>query len=87
LGVLEVAPPPRKATLPEPNGAGDVPPWLEPYPDVLQDNLVDQAPGPEARYETTEAISLAFITALQLLRRASAPYLCCATCWATARAR
>jgi RNA polymerase sigma-70 factor (ECF subfamily) len=34
---------------------------------VLLDNLVDQAPGPETRYETTEAISLAFITALQLL--------------------
>jgi RNA polymerase sigma-70 factor (ECF subfamily) len=34
---------------------------------VLLDNLVDQAPGPEARYETAEAISLAFITALQLL--------------------
>jgi RNA polymerase sigma-70 factor (ECF subfamily) len=54
-------------TLPEPTGAGDAPPWLEPYPDVLLDNLVDQRPGPEARYETTEAISLAFITALQLL--------------------
>jgi len=54
-------------TLPEPTGVSDVPPWLEPYPDVLLDNLVDQAPGPETRYETTEAISLAFITALQLL--------------------
>ena len=54
-------------TLPEPTAVSDVPPWLEPYPDVLLDNLVDQAPGPEARYETTEAISLAFITALQLL--------------------
>jgi len=54
-------------TLPEPAGVSDVPPWLEPYPDVLLDNLVDQAPGPETRYETTEAISLAFITALQLL--------------------
>ncbi|MBO2451707.1 RNA polymerase subunit sigma-70 [Actinomadura barringtoniae] len=53
--------------LPEPTGAGDVPPWLEPYPDVLLGGLVDQAPGPETRYETTEAISLAFITALQLL--------------------
>jgi RNA polymerase sigma-70 factor (TIGR02960 family) len=53
--------------LPEPTGAGDAPPWLEPYPDVLLDHLVDQRPGPEARYETTEAISLAFITALQLL--------------------
>jgi RNA polymerase sigma-70 factor (TIGR02960 family) len=54
-------------TLPEPTGVSDAPPWLEPYPDVLLDHLVDQAPGPEARYETTEAISLAFITALQLL--------------------
>ncbi|MEZ0091865.1 RNA polymerase subunit sigma-70 [Streptacidiphilus sp. EB129] len=53
--------------LPEPTSAGDAPPWLEPYPDVLLDHLVDQRPGPEARYETTEAISLAFITALQLL--------------------
>jgi RNA polymerase sigma-70 factor (ECF subfamily) len=55
------------AALPEPTGAGDAPPWLEPYPDVLLGHLVDQRPGPEARYETTEAISLAFITALQLL--------------------
>ena len=54
-------------TLPEPTAVSDAPPWLEPYPDVLLDNLVDQAPGPAARYETTEAISLAFITALQLL--------------------
>jgi RNA polymerase sigma-70 factor (TIGR02960 family) len=56
-----------EATLPEPTGAGDAPPWLEPFPDVLLDHLVDRRPGPEARYETIEAISLAFITALQLL--------------------
>jgi RNA polymerase sigma-70 factor (ECF subfamily) len=62
-----IAPPLPEATLPEPAGAGDAPPWLEPYPDVLLDHLADQRPGPEARYETTEAISLAFITALQLL--------------------
>ncbi|WP_245401417.1 sigma-70 family RNA polymerase sigma factor [Nocardia albiluteola] len=62
-----IAPPPREAAMPEPTGAGEAPPWLEPYPDVLLDHLVDQRPGPEARYETTEAISLAFITALQLL--------------------
>ncbi len=62
-----IAPPLPEAPLPEPTGAGDAPPWLEPYPDVLLDHLVDQRPGPEARYETTEAISLAFITALQLL--------------------
>jgi RNA polymerase sigma-70 factor (ECF subfamily) len=62
-----VAAPLPEVTLPEPSGAGDAPPWLEPYPDVLLDHLVDERPGPEARYETTEAISLAFITALQLL--------------------
>lgn len=62
-----IAAPLRGAALPEPADAGDAPPWLEPYPDVLLDHLVDQRPGPEARYESTEAISLAFITALQLL--------------------
>ena len=62
-----IALPLPEATLPEPAGAGDAPPWLEPYPDVLLGHLVDERPGPEARYETTEAISLAFITALQLL--------------------
>ncbi|MFF5297202.1 RNA polymerase subunit sigma-70 [Paractinoplanes globisporus] len=62
-----IVPPLPEAALPEPIGAGDTPPWLEPYPDVLLDHIVDQRPGPEARYETTEAISLAFITALQLL--------------------
>jgi RNA polymerase sigma-70 factor (TIGR02960 family) len=45
----------------------DEPPWLEPYPDQLLDDLPEQAPGPEPRYEMREAISLAFITALQLL--------------------
>src|ERR1700683_3988284 len=51
---------------PEPTRAGDVP-WLEPYPDVLFDQLAEPELGPEARYESMEAISLAFITALQLL--------------------
>ncbi|MGW3116614.1 sigma-70 family RNA polymerase sigma factor [Streptomyces sp. NPDC001107] len=62
-----IAAPLPEADLPEPTGAGDAPAWLEPYPDVLLDHLVDRRPGPEARYETTEAIYLAFITALQLL--------------------
>ena len=34
---------------------------------LLLDGLSDQAPGPEARYESREAISLAFVTAVQLL--------------------
>ncbi|MFL6112856.1 MAG: RNA polymerase subunit sigma-70 [Catenulispora sp.] len=62
-----IAAPLPDVSLSEPAGAGDAPPWLEPYPDVLLDHLVDQRPGPEARYETAEAISLAFIVALQLL--------------------
>ena len=40
--------------------------WLEPYPDVLLDDLSSTV-SPEARYEAREAISLAFVTALQLL--------------------
>ncbi len=51
---------------PEPTRLGEVV-WLEPYPDILLEGLADSAPGPEARYEATEAISLAFVTALQLL--------------------
>lgn len=40
--------------------------WLGPYPDVLE-SAIDLPVGPEARYEQRESISLAFITALQLL--------------------
>ena len=43
------------------------PSWLQPYPDSLLDGVPDTAPGPEARVERREAISLAFVTALQLL--------------------
>jgi len=52
--------------------------WLEPYPDLLLDGIPDHQPGPEARYEASEAISLAFITALQLLppRQRAALILC-----------
>ena len=53
-------------TPPEPSRHGQVT-WLEPYPDLLLEDLPDTAPGPQARYEAREAISLAFITALQLL--------------------
>lgn len=43
------------------------PTWLEPYPDVLLEQLADTSPGPDARYETREAVGLAFVTALQHL--------------------
>jgi RNA polymerase sigma-70 factor (TIGR02960 family) len=51
---------------PEPTRLGEVV-WLEPYPDALLDSAIDEPIGPESRYEQTEAISLAFVTALQLL--------------------
>jgi RNA polymerase sigma-70 factor (TIGR02960 family) len=41
--------------------------WLEPCPDALLEGLADRAPGPEARFAAAEAVSLAFITALQFL--------------------
>jgi hypothetical protein len=43
------------------------PRWLEPYPDVLLEDIADHAPGPDARYETKEAVALAFVTRLQHL--------------------
>jgi len=58
--------PPPGVDTPEPTRLGETP-WLEPYPDVLLEGLADAAPGPEVRYEASEAISLAFIIALQTL--------------------
>src|SRR5512132_1133172 len=57
--MAEVAPP-------EPTRLGELV-WLEPYPDALLEGAIDVPLGPEARYEQTEAISLAFVTALQVL--------------------
>jgi RNA polymerase sigma-70 factor (ECF subfamily) len=41
--------------------------WLEPYPDALLEGIADGAAGPDARYETREAVTLAFLTALHRL--------------------
>jgi RNA polymerase sigma-70 factor (TIGR02960 family) len=51
---------------PEPTRLGEVV-WLEPYPDALFEGAIDVPLGPEARYEQNESISLAFVTALQVL--------------------
>jgi RNA polymerase sigma-70 factor (ECF subfamily) len=51
---------------PEPTRLGEVV-WLEPFPDALLEGAIDIPLDPEARYEQTEAISLAFVTALQVL--------------------
>jgi RNA polymerase sigma-70 factor (TIGR02960 family) len=55
-----------KVEPPEPTRLGEVV-WLEPFPDSLLEGAPGGPPGPEARYEQTEAISLAFVTALQTL--------------------
>jgi RNA polymerase sigma-70 factor (ECF subfamily) len=51
---------------PEPNRLGEVV-WLEPFPDALLEGAIDVPLDPEARYEQTEVISLAFVTAIQVL--------------------
>jgi RNA polymerase sigma-70 factor (TIGR02960 family) len=51
---------------PEPTRLGEIV-WLEPFPDVLLGDATDTPLGPEARYEQTESISLAFVAALQVL--------------------
>jgi RNA polymerase sigma-70 factor, ECF subfamily len=56
----------RMTQMPEPTRWSE-PVWLEPYPDVLLEGIRDETPGPEARYETREAIALAFIVGLQHL--------------------
>ena len=51
---------------PEPTRRGEVV-WLEPYPDNFLQGAIEVPLGPEAHYEQTESISLAFVTALQVL--------------------
>ncbi len=51
---------------PEPSRLGQIV-WLEPFPDALLAGGLGTPLDPEARYEQTEAMSLAFVTALQIL--------------------
>jgi len=51
---------------PEPTRLGEIV-WLQPFPDALLEGAVGVPHSPEARYEQAEAISLAFVTALQAL--------------------
>ena len=51
---------------PEPTGLNEIV-WLEPFPDTLLEDVMDVPLGPEARYEQSESMSLAFMNALQVL--------------------
>jgi RNA polymerase sigma-70 factor (TIGR02960 family) len=62
---------PREVTglpsgAPEPTSRAE-PLWLEPYPDSLLEGIAETSPGPETHYESKEAVSLAFVAALQRL--------------------
>ena len=52
----------------EPTRLGEIV-WLEPFPDALLEGALDVPLGPDARYEQTESISLAFVKGLQVLPR------------------
>jgi RNA polymerase sigma-70 factor (TIGR02960 family) len=52
--------------LPESYRLGEVV-WLEPFPDALLEGAINVPLGPEARYEQSESISLAFVKGLQVL--------------------
>ncbi|WP_233841797.1 sigma-70 family RNA polymerase sigma factor [Dyella sp. 2HG41-7] len=62
--------------------------WLEPYPDAYLDGIVDESPGPEARYAGDEVVQLAFVTVIQQLppRQRAALLLCEVLGWSTLEA-
>src|SRR3954453_1547995 len=54
------------STAPQPTRYGEVL-WLEPYPDALLEGIIDNAAGPEARYENREGVTPAFLPPLPRL--------------------
>jgi RNA polymerase sigma-70 factor, ECF subfamily len=52
--------------VPKGEPSGDIT-WLEPFPDSEIEQLPDDAPGPDVRYESREAVRLAFVAAIQYL--------------------
>ena len=54
------------AEMPDGTPAADVA-WLEPYPDSDLDGIADDAPNPEARYTSRQAVQLAFVAVVQQL--------------------
>jgi RNA polymerase sigma-70 factor (ECF subfamily) len=75
---------PASAAMQMPEGA---PPtelaWLEPYPDSDLEGIADDAPDPEARYSSREAVQLAFVAVIQQLppRQRAALLLCDVMGW------
>ena len=76
---------PPGVEVPEPSRTGEAI-WLEPYPGALLGGP-NEPPRPDARYEASEAISVAFLTALQALSARQRLSSSCATSSATAPER
>ena len=55
-----------RADLPPPTRVAE-PLWLEPIPDSMLEGIPDVEPGPDVRYESKEAVALAFVSGLQHL--------------------
>jgi RNA polymerase sigma factor (sigma-70 family) len=80
---------PATVTVEMPEGAPPIDvEWLEPYPDSNLEGIADDAPNPEARYTSREAVQLAFVAAVQQLppRQRAAILLCDVLGWAAAEA-
>ena len=78
---------PASVLMPEGAPATDVA-WLEPYPDSNLERIADDAPNPQARFASREAVQLAFVAAIQQLppRQRAALLLCDVLGWAAAEA-
>ena len=77
------APPLPEATLPEPTGAGDAPPWLEPYPDVLLTTSSTSAPDRRPATRPPRPSPWPSSPPCNCCPRANAPRSSSATSWAT----
>lgn len=60
--------------------------WLEPLPDTDLEGVADQAPSPEARYASRQAVQLAFVASIQQLppRQRAGLLLCDVLGWTAA---
>jgi RNA polymerase sigma-70 factor, ECF subfamily len=78
---------PASSQMPDRTPATDVI-WLEPYPDSYLEGIVDDAPNPEARYVSREAVQLAFVAVIQQLppRQRAVLLLCDVLGWAAVEA-
>jgi RNA polymerase sigma-70 factor, ECF subfamily len=78
---------PATTEMPDGTPATDVA-WLEPYPDSDLEGIADDAPNPEARYSSHQAIQLAFVAVIQRLppRQRAVLLLCDVLGWSAAEA-